>query len=70
VKKLKRILSAAAGVMAPARTAVPGMVQAAGGLASAAGVYLLFGLGLTLLLTGVTAVAVGTLIERSRDGAR
>jgi hypothetical protein len=48
------------------RTVVGSVVQAAGGVAAGAGLYLLAGLAWMLLLVGVAVVAAGVLIETGR----
>lgn len=45
------------------RTAIPGAVQAVGGLGAAAGLYLLTGLAWALLGAGLALLVAGTLAE-------
>lgn len=55
---------AATGVLACGRRRLPGVAQAAGVAAIVAGVVVLAGLGVGLIVGGVLAVGLGVLFER------
>lgn len=61
---LARLRPALAGVVSAARRRLPGAAQAVGVGAISAGVFVLAGLGVGLLVTGVLAVGLGVLFER------
>jgi hypothetical protein len=65
---LARLRSAAARLVSATRSRLPGVTQAAGVASVSAGVFVLAGLGVGLVVTGVLAVGLGVLFEPTSKG--